>query len=196
MQVELLREDQFRGISMLTTEQYQQMCVRAAEYLGKAGIVITPEERQNMQVAEYGLGMLETIGLSLLVYLNTERCCAKELILLPGQTCPEHRHPAVGAYAGKEETFRCRYGRVYLYVPGDPHPSPAAILPSFKKEFFTVWHQIELNPGEQYTLAPDTLHWFQAGADGAVVSEFSTKSQDEYDIYTDPAIDPRLKRRA
>jgi len=32
------------------------------------------------------------------------------------------------------------------------------------------------------------LHWFQAGADGAVVSEFSTKSLDEFDIFTDPEI--------
>lgn len=41
---------------------------------------------------------------------------------------------------------------------------------------------------------PDTFHWFQAGPEGAVVSEFSTKSQDEYDIYTDKRIDPAEKR--
>ena len=35
---------------------------------------------------------------------------------------------------------------------------------------------------------PNTRHWFQAGPDGAVVSEFSTKSLDEYDIFTDPRI--------
>ena len=45
-----------------------------------------------------------------------------------------------------------------------------------------------LRPGEQYTLAPDTLHWFQAGAEGAVVSEFSTKSIDEADVFTDADI--------
>ncbi|HBP37292.1 MAG TPA: D-lyxose/D-mannose family sugar isomerase, partial [Clostridiales bacterium] len=53
---------------------------------------------------------------------------------------------------------------------------------------YTVFHQIVLNPGEQYTLQPDTLHWFQAGPDGAVVSEFSTTSHDEGDIFTDPRI--------
>ena len=32
---------------------------------------------------------------------------------------------------------------------------------------------------------PNTRHWFQAGDEGCVVSEFSTTSYDEYDIFTD-----------
>jgi D-lyxose ketol-isomerase len=51
-----------------------------------------------------------------------------------------------------------------------------------------VWHEIVLNPGDQYTLWPNTLHWFQAGDQGAVVSEFSTRSRDESDIFSDPEI--------
>jgi len=181
---------------MLTPDIYRETCEKAQNYLKRAGIIITDKEKETMQVAEYGLGMVEQIGLSLVVYVNTERCCAKELILFPYQTCPEHRHPPVGDYVGKEETFRCRYGTVYLYVPGEPTENPAAVLPKGKQEFFTAWQQITLNPGEQYTLEPNTLHWFQAGPEGAVVSEFSTKSLDEYDIYTDPAIDAGLKRHA
>lgn len=38
-------------------------------------------------------------------------------------------------------------------------------------------------------LAPKTCHWFQAGDEGAVVSEFSSTSYDEYDVFTDPRID-------
>jgi len=181
---------------LLTSEEYQRTRELATKYLDKAGITITAKEKENMQVAEYGLGMLSSIGLSLIVYVNTERCCAKELILFPHQTCPEHKHPPVGAYTGKEETFRCRWGRVYLYVPGIPTAHPGAVAPKGREQYFTVWHEIELNPGDQYTLAPDTLHWFQAGSEGAVVSEFSTRSMDEHDIYTDPDINPALKRRA
>ena len=48
----------------------------------------------------------------------------------------------------------------------------------------------------KYTIMPNTLHWFQAGPEGAVVSEFSTKSRDEFDIYTDPRIDAAGKRHA
>ena len=53
---------------------------------------------------------------------------------------------------------------------------------------YTVWHEIVLKPGAQYTLAPDTLHWFQAGAQGAVVSEFSTRSVDAKDVFTNREI--------
>ena len=37
----------------------------------------------------------------------------------------------------------------------------------------------------QYTIPPGMRHWFQAGPDGAVVSEFSTTSRDELDEFTD-----------
>jgi len=46
-----------------------------------------------------------------------------------------------------------------------------------------VWHEIYLRPGEQYTLKEQTRHWFQAGPEGAVISEFSTPSFDEADIF-------------
>ena len=41
----------------------------------------------------------------------------------------------------------------------------------------------------QGMMEPNTKHWFQAGEEGAVISEFSTPSFDEYDIFTDPRID-------
>ena len=160
----------------------------AEDFLLDAGIVITETERQALEVADFGLGRYEEIGLVALVYVNTERVCAKELVLLPGQTCPEHRHPPVAGEPGKEETFRCRRGEVYLYLPGEPERSPRAKIPADKSEYFTVRREVILRPGDQYTLAPDTLHWFQAGDAGAVVSEFSTTSRDELDIFTDPEI--------
>ncbi len=141
---------------------------RAAAMLAEAGIALTDAERDSIEVADFGLGRLEEVGLQLVVYVNTERVCAKELVLLPNQTCPEHRHPPVGDDPGKEETFRCRLGLVRLHVDGED--------------------EIVLRPGEQWTIPPDTLHWFQAGPDGAVVSEFSTRSRDESDVFTDPQI--------
>jgi len=105
--------------------------------------------------------------------------------MFPHQTCPEHRHPPVAGEPGKEETFRCRWGQVYLYTEGEPAVSPAAVPPSGREKYYTVWNETVLLPGEQFTLPPNTLHWFQAGPDGAVVSEFSTKSRDDADIFTD-----------
>ena len=173
---------------MLTSEQWENAQARARTFLKQAGIVLTDAESQHIEIADFGLGTLETIGLELVVYVNTERVCAKELVLFPRQTCPEHRHPPIGNEPGKEETFRCRWGVVYLYVEGDATHQPAAFIPESKADTFTVWHEIVLLPGQQYTIAPDTLHWFQAGDEGAVVSEFSTRSRDEYDIFTDQDI--------
>lgn len=173
---------------MITREEFVQAQQRAREYLERAGIVITPEEAKQIEVADFGLGDLANTGLQLVVYVNTERVCAKELVLFPRQTCPEHRHPAVAGEPGKEETFRCRWGQVYLYVPGTPTEHPHARPPRGREHTYTVWHEIVLNPGDQYTLMPDTLHWFQAGDQGAIVSEFSTRSRDESDIFTDPEI--------
>jgi D-lyxose ketol-isomerase len=141
---------------------------RAAAMLERAGIVLTPPEREGIEVADFGLGRLDEIGLQLVVYINTERVCAKELVLFAGQTCPEHRHPPVGDDPGKEETFRCRAGTVHLHIEGAG--------------------EVVLRPGEQFTIPPDTLHWFRAGDEGAIVTEFSTRSRDELDVFTDPQI--------
>ena len=140
---------------------------RAARALEAAGIVLTPEERESIAIVDFGLGDFERTGLAILVYVNTGRYCAKELVLLPNQLGPEHRHPPVGDDPGKEETFRCRTGVVELNVAGET---------------------IHLSPGEQFTIPPDTLHWFQAGPDGAIVTEFSTRSRDELDVFSDPRI--------
>jgi D-lyxose ketol-isomerase len=173
---------------MITQEQVREARARARDYLERAGIVLTPEEAANIEVADMGLDELERTGLQLVVYVNTERVCAKELVLFPRQTCPEHRHPPIDGEPGKEETFRCRWGTVYLYVEGEPTPNPIAKPPAGRESSYSVWHQVVLRPGEQWTIPPDTLHWFQAGDEGAVVSEFSTRSRDEFDIFTDPDI--------
>lgn len=175
---------------MVSYEELETARARAMVFLDKAGIVLTEEEIANIEVADFGLQNLDHTGLQLVVYVNTERCCAKELVLFPRQTCPEHRHPEINGEPGKEETFRCRWGTVYLYVEGEPTPELErhARPPRGREHTYTVFHEVVLKPGEQYTIMPDTLHWFQAGDEGAVVSEFSTTSRDEFDIFTDPDI--------
>jgi D-lyxose ketol-isomerase len=153
---------------VLTRAQLEAAQERAAAMLAEAGIVLTPGEREAIEVADFGLSRLEEVGLQVVVYANTERVCAKELVMFPRQTCPEHRHPPFGGEPGKEETFRCRSGLIHLHVEGAG--------------------EIVLRPGEQYTVPPNTLHWFQAGDEGAIVTEFSTRSRDELDVFTDPQI--------
>ena len=174
--------------SMLTHTQIEEAQTRAAAALAAAGIVLTPAEQRGIEIADFGLSDLERYGLEVVTYINTKRVCAKELVLFPHQNCPEHRHPPFDGTPGKEETFRCRRGRVYLYTEGEPTAEPACKPSRATSGVYTVWHEIVLDPGEQHTIPPGTLHWFQAGADGAVVSEFSTESRDELDIFTDPEI--------
>jgi D-lyxose ketol-isomerase len=167
---------------VIDEREWRDAQLYAADKLAAAGVVLAPEERDRIEVADFGLSRLAESGLQLLVYVNTDRYCAKELVLQPGQTCPEHRHPPFEGTPGKEETFRCRSGLVYLYVEGDPTSEPACTPPPGA---YTVGHEIELRPGMQYTIPPGMRHWFQAGPDGAVVSEFSTTSRDELDEFTD-----------
>jgi D-lyxose ketol-isomerase len=155
------------GRAMINREEHARAQAYAAEQLAAAGIELTAADREAIEVADFGLGRLQEIGLQLLVYVNTDRYCAKELVLSPGQLCPEHRHPPFDGGPGKEETFRVRRGTVELWVGTERHV---------------------LQPGEQYTIPPDTLHRFRAGDDGAVVSEFSSTSRDELDVFTDPQI--------
>jgi D-lyxose ketol-isomerase len=152
---------------MISPEEQREAQAYAAAQLSAVGVALTDEERASIEVADFGLSRLREVGLQLLVYVNTDRYCAKELVLYPGQECPEHRHPPFDGTPGKEETFRCRVGDVHLRVAGE---------------------ELVLGPGEQHTIPPDTLHSFRAGADGAVVTEFSSASRDELDVFTDPAV--------
>ena len=170
---------------MISKQEYEDLTATVVKYYNQAGIIITNEEKNRIEVADFGLQDVRRTGLQLIVYINTDRVCAKEMVLLPHQTCPEHKHPTQNGVSGKEETFRCRYGKVYLYVEGEQTTHPRCKPPSGSELYYTVWKEIELNPGEQYTLYPDTLHWFQAGSLGAVISEFSTTSTDDADIFTD-----------
>jgi len=173
---------------MIPPEQARVYQERAVAMLERAGIIITPAEKAAMELADFALNEFERTGLAIVVYENNSRYCAKELIMFPGMTCPEHRHPPVGNDPGKQETFRCRWGVVYLYTEGEATLHPHCVPPPAPEGAYTVFHEIVLRPGEQFTLPPNTRHWFQAGPDGAIVSEFSSPSRDEADIFTDPRI--------
>ena len=174
---------------MMNTAEVEQIKQAASDKLKKAGLLLTPAEAGRLEVADLGLGEFYTTGLVLFTYVNNDAYCAKELVMFPNQTCPEHRHPPVAGGPGKMETFRCRQGKVWLYVEGEPTQNPATQPPEASREHYTVFHEIELNPGEQYTIMPNTWHWFKTGAEGAIVSEFSTTSRDESDEFTDPRVE-------
>jgi D-lyxose ketol-isomerase len=163
--------------------------MRAVGMLEGAGIVLTQKEKENLEIADLGVDDLERVGIEVVEYINNDRYCAKELVLFPWQICLEHRHPRISeTNPGKMETFRCRWGEVFLYTEGEPAKYPKARVPETYLPHLNVWHEIILRPGEQYTIPKDTLHWFQAGPEGCIVSEFSSSSTDENDVFTDPRV--------
>jgi len=122
---------------MITKNKRIELIDKSLKLLKKAHIIIKPKEARSVETADFGLGEPERTGLQLVVYLNTGRCCAKELIMLPEQTCPQHRHPPVANEPGKEETFRCRWGKVYLYVEGKTTAKPKCRPPKGGQRIFS-----------------------------------------------------------
>ena len=170
-------------------EKVENIRDRVRLMLKDAGIVITNQEVGNIEVADCGLNDIEKFGLQLVLYVNNDRYCAKEIVLFPRQIVPEHRHPPIDENnPGKQETFRCRWGELYLYIEGEATTEPRAQVPDSYRQHLTVWKEIVLYPGDQYTLSSEIKHWFQAGPEGAIVSEFSSANIDDADIFTDPRI--------
>ena len=86
---------------MVTREEAATARRRATALLASSGIVLTPEESEAIEIADFGLSRLEQTGLEVVVYVNTERVCAKELVMFPRQLCPEHRHPPFDGTRGQ-----------------------------------------------------------------------------------------------
>jgi len=174
---------------MITPQEQLAARQQAADLIEKSGLVIRPEEIEAMETADFGLGELAETGCQIVTLVSTSRLVVKVLVLLPGQTLPEHRHPPLGEYAGKEETVRCEWGLVHVFTPGGSTGSAASGQPPTKRRHtYTAWQEHRLAPGEQVTLPPGTAHWFQGGPEGAVFWSFTTRAVDQADIFSDPEV--------
>ena len=162
----------------------------AWEFVQQAGVPLRPGDRERIEVADLGLGELEITGLQILTLAAGEWVGLKLLILRPHQFFPQHRHPPSPAegYPGKTEILRGQYGVAYLYVPGIPTPRPSVSPPAHRRRHCTVLHEVPLHPGDQYVCPPDTWHWFQAGAPGAVLWSISSRVTDAEDRFADPQV--------
>jgi len=177
---------------MISKQLYKEIQKKAAEKIREAGIIITDEEAESIEVADFGLNNVFEEGAQILTLINTDRIAVKVIMLFPHQTEPEHWHETVGDFAGKEESIRVASGKVYFYVPGEDTLKNATI-PKNKEQWYQSRHEIVMEPGNQITLVPGTKHWFQAGSEGAVLYSFSSSAKDELDKFTDPNIVRKTK---
>jgi len=173
---------------MLTRSRLRHAQRRAAERILDSGLVITTAEAEAIEVADLGLGELHLFGLQILAVAATETYAAKIIALEPWQICPQHRHPRLGDYPGKQETLRVQAGELLLGMEGNATPGAVMHIPRHRAHTFTARHVLWLSAGQSHTFPPDTWHWFQAGRDGAVVWSFSSQAFDVQDEFSDPDI--------
>jgi len=175
---------------MISPAEYEAARKRAWELVTASGLPLREEERDCIEAAELGLGELERTGLQILTMASSEWVGVKLLVLTPNQFFPQHRHPPgdAGRYPGKTEYLRGQSGRMWLYVPGTPTERPRVRPPAEGRAHCTVWHEVEIGPGQQYICPPNTWHWFQAGPEGAVVWSISSKVTDTADQFSDPRV--------
>ena len=61
---------------MIAKETYEKAVKETLAFYEKANIILTEEEKQKIEVADFGLNDLYHTGLEILTYVNTERVCA------------------------------------------------------------------------------------------------------------------------
>ena len=106
---------------MIDRFQYERAVERSSAMLREAGLAITPAERERFEVADFGLNELEKTGLQIITYVNTDRCCAKEIIMTPGQTCPEHHTQRSVVFPARKKRFAAG-GEPFLSTCRGRHP--------------------------------------------------------------------------
>jgi len=155
------------------------------ELIRRVNFPLTQADWAEIKVNDFGLGDLRNEGFVFADLLRTDRVRVTLLVLLPHQTLPEHLHPLYDHEPGKEETLRCLWGETRIYVPGEPN-NPAIRIPRGKEAYYTARHEIVLHPGEQFSVPPNTAHWFQGGPEGAVNLAFQNRVNEDHNLFTDP----------
>jgi len=169
----------------LVTDEFSDLRIKAVKMFIESGIKITDEEVEKIIVNDFELGDIAKEGAQILEWLNTDRVGVRLIALFPFQTLPEHFHRATVNEQGKEETIRVVSGTLYVYVPGE-ETITNGFIPEGQDNYYTARHEVMMKPSNQLTLKPGTLHWFQAGKDGAVIYTFTSQARDKNNIFTNP----------
>lgn len=139
-------------------EQVREVIDQVKEVLRTSGLAVPA--MVDLEISHhYGLERFAEHGVTMLNIVNREYA-KKLLIVLPGQTNPEHYHER------KEETFHVLHGEVELMLDGEPRV---------------------LRAGDVLTIERGLRHAFGSRT-GTVIEEISTTHYGPDSFYTDPAI--------
>lgn len=177
---------------MITKREYIKAREEAAELIKAAGVALSDQEIEQMDVADFGLGNLMAEGAQIVPLIDTDKIAMRVIALFPGQTEPEHWHTGFDGYEGKQETLRIISGRLYLYLPGEDTVSSGCI-PAGRERYYTSRKEHILESTDTITMPPLQKHWFQAGPEGCVFYTVSTLAVDAKDLFSDPNIVRKTK---
>ncbi|MCK4628895.1 MAG: hypothetical protein KAT56_07815 [Sedimentisphaerales bacterium] len=133
---------------------------------------------------DFGLGNFRKEGFAFIDILRSAKLRITLLILLPGQTLPQHLHPPYDNETGKEETLRVIYGHTRVYVAGSDK-NEGVKVPAGKEAYYTVFEEVGLEPGGQYSIKPGIEHWLQGGQDGSVNICFQNRVDEAKNVFLD-----------
>jgi len=114
---------------VITQSEFKAAHKRVKEILSKAGVFVRNDEIEQMEIVDFGLSEFDLSGAQIITLVDTESIAVKLLVLFPNQTEPEHKHPPLGDYIGKEKIIRCEWGKLYVYGPGEATPNPKGHTP-------------------------------------------------------------------
>ena len=168
-------------------QTHDHLLSEARKLLELSRFPLSQKEIEELKVNDFGLNNLPVEGFTFVDLLRTERVRTTLMILLPGQSLPQHKHPSYEGEKGKEESIRVLWGTFSVFTEGDESPEVAERIPENKEPYYTAREEHRLEVCEQYSVAPNTAHWFQAGPKGAVVLAFQNRVNEDLNIFYDPA---------
>jgi N-acetylneuraminate synthase len=138
---------------------------RVNRMIQQAGVV-APAQAEFEISHHYGLERFDETGATIINLVNREYC-KKLIVVLPGQSHPEHMHKQ------KEETFLVLHGDIAIDLDGTAR---------------------ECGPGDIVVVERGTRHSFSSRR-GVIMEEISSTHYKGDSYYTDPAIAPVSERK-
>jgi D-lyxose ketol-isomerase len=142
-------------------------------------------------VADFNLKNFVEVGMAGIFWIiNPEqKYTGVEMFLLPGQSIPEHWHVATKDASPKFESCHVRYGSITLFTEGEEAPGVEKRIPIYQRKIAKARKEKILTAGEiGFAEKEGEKHWFKAGPEGAIMTEYATVHDGAGVRFTDPSI--------
>lgn len=121
------------GVSVTDTRSAVHSIIRDVKALLKASGAVVPAQLELEISHHYGIERFREVGSAMITVINREYC-KRLLLMLPGQSHPEHWHKS------KDETFHLLHGSIDLVLDGQSHrceKNDVIVIPRGAKHAFS-----------------------------------------------------------